>query len=270
MTFDERDLSEMLRAKKLSDEVLDAIERRRFVPFFQPQIDVISGQVVGLEALARWEHPQRGILPPSEFLKAAIDLNALDDIDAIIFEKTIEICGNAFGSEQAPNLSFNVSEERFLSGNLNRSLLAARSYPGVLSLELLETIFFEDQGDSFRMQLDSVRDLGVGIEIDDFGSGRASIIALQQIAPDRLKIDRRLVAAVAESKRSAALIEAIVDMGEALGIGVTAEGVETRAQVERLTELGCDRLQGYYFGKPMPFEDILSLCELEAVRRSIV
>jgi diguanylate cyclase (GGDEF)-like protein/PAS domain S-box-containing protein len=270
VTFDERDLSEMLLSKRLFDEVLDAIERKRFVPYFQPQVDVVSGQVVGLEALARWDHPKRGFLPPSEFLKVATDLNVLDDIDAIIFERSIEFFGNAFRAGQAPHLSFNVSEKRFLSESLNQSLLAARSYPGALSLELLETIFFEDQDDSFRMQLDSMRELGVGIEIDDFGSGRASIVALEQIAPDRLKIDRRLVAAVAESKRSAALIKAIVDIGEALGIGVTAEGVESHAQVARLTELGCDRLQGYFFCRPVPFEQILPFCGPQIARRHVV
>lgn len=260
-TFDERDLAEMMNAKTLSDEVLDAVEKKSFEPYFQPQIDALTGKIVGVEALARWRHATRGVLSPAEFLKAAADLTVLDDIDEIIFDKALELCGNSFEIENAPNLSFNVSEQRFRSISLLSAIRKASGYPGSIAIELLETIFFEDQGDAFHLQLDALRDAGVGIEIDDFGSGRASIIALEQIAPDRLKIDRRLVMAVADSDRSRKLVKSIVDIGHALGIGVTAEGVETEAQAARLTELGCDRLQGFLYGKPMPFEQLRNILQ---------
>ena len=270
VTFNERDLADMMNAKTLSDDLLGAIERKSFVPYFQPQIDALTGEIVGVEALARWDHASRGILSPGEFLKVATDLAVLDDIDEIIFERALELCGNGFPAECSPNLSFNVSEQRFQSASIIEAIRQANGYPGTISVELLETIFFEDQGEAFQLQLDALRDAGVGIEIDDFGSGRASIIALEQISPDRLKIDRRLVLAVAESERSQKLIRSIVDIGHALGIGVTAEGVESFEQAARLTELGCDRLQGFLYGRPMPFDEFRFVFERAFSKRRAV
>lgn len=256
ITFEERDLREICEARALADELLESIEKKRFLPLFQPQIEVETGRILGLEALARWQHPKRGSLPPSDFMIAARDLNVMAEIDAIIIDKSLEYFTNGFSADLRPNLSFNLCEESLLSGALTRIAGQAEAYQGRISIELLETILFEDNDEVFEMQLDLIRDMGLGIEIDDFGSGRASIVALEKIAPDRLKIDRRLVWAVADSDRSANLVKAIVDIGRALGIGVTAEGVETIAQAGRLASLGCDRLQGHLYGAPAPFDAI--------------
>lgn len=262
--FDQSDLDEMRRAKAAGDEIYAAIEARRFVPWYQPQIDARTGRIVGLEALARWNHPEKGILPPAAFLKYADDSNLLADIDAQIFDAAIEECSTAIAGVSPLDLSFNASEERLMGGQLNAFIERAAEYEGKVSVELLETIFMEDRNDSFRFQLDRLRAAGIGVEIDDFGSGRASIVALEQVAPDRLKIDRRLVESVAKSERSARLLRSIVEIGEALDIEVTAEGVETADQAETLVRLGCSRLQGYYFGRPMPLADVLRNFTLDA------
>ncbi|MEM9707401.1 MAG: EAL domain-containing protein [Pseudomonadota bacterium] len=260
--FDHTDLDKLRRSKAVGDEILIALEARQFVPWFQPQIDAATGQIVGLEALARWNHPERGILPPAIFIQQADDLNVLGELDRLIFETAIEACSKAFEGIPALDLSINVSEERLMSSDIDTFLKQAAAYPGKIAMELLETIFLEDRGETFRFQIDRLRDAGIGIELDDFGSGRASIVGLEQIAPDRLKIDRRLVGSAATSERSARLLRAIVDIGDALDIKVTAEGIETADQVKVLTALGCERLQGFWFGPPMPLDDVIRRFDL--------
>ena len=255
--FDQSDLELARRQRILADDILRAIETKEFVPYFQPQIDSESGRVVGLEALARWNHPVRGILAPDAFLPVAADLDAVAEIDKMIFEKAIKDCSEIFADfETHPDLSFNVSSARVKDNDPSELLKHLNSYPGQVSIELLETIFLEEEDDAFLVKLDQYREMGLSIEVDDFGSGRASLVALQRIGPDRLKIDRRLVEPIAYEDGSLQLLKSIVDIGHALRIAVTAEGVETKRQVQLLTEAGCDRLQGFYFSKPLPAQQL--------------
>lgn len=266
--FDRSDLNEVRRVKELADDILRGIEGREFIPFYQPQTDAKTGEVVGLEALARWNHPDRGILAPDQFLDVATDLNVAADIDAMIFERAMEECTEAFGSTECPlSLSFNVSARRVSENDFDAVRERVNAYSGQVCFELLETIFLEEEDDGFLLNLDRLRDLGICIEVDDFGSGRASVVALQRIAPHRLKIDRRLVPPVTENKSGWRLLRSIVDIGHAMEIGVTAEGVETQEQAQILADLGCDRLQGYFIAKPMAFNDLLQF--LDASRRDI-
>ncbi|WP_375230213.1 putative bifunctional diguanylate cyclase/phosphodiesterase [Roseobacter sp. S98] len=257
--FDSSDLQELHRNKALADDILRAVEGAQFVPFYQPQVDAVTGRVVGLEALARWDHPQKGILAPDAFLSVATDLNVAADIDRMIFEKAITECQSLFGQmPDPPSLSFNVSAKRVHDGDIGAIRDLVHTYSGQVAFELLETIFLEEENDDFLFQLDRLRDLGIAIEVDDFGSGRASVVALQRIGPDRLKIDRRLVSPVTEDGNGLRLLRSIVDIGLALEMGVTAEGVETREQADILAQLGCDRLQGFFFARPMPFADLVA------------
>ena len=257
--FDRSDIIEMRRTKRIADEIMRGLENSEFVPFYQPQIDAQSGAVVGLEALARWQHPNEGLLPPDEFLSVASDLNVVADIDRMIFEKAInETSGTLDWLGYWPSLSFNISANRIQFDDLDRIGHYARAYPGQVVFELLETIFLEEESDAFLMQLDQLRDLGISLEVDDFGSGRASVIALQRIAPDHLKIDRRLVSPIAPGNAAAQLVQSIIDIGHALDIRVIAEGVETAQQVDLLAEMGAARLQGFFFAKPL---DVTDLCK---------
>ncbi|MET1413327.1 EAL domain-containing protein [Roseibium sp. HPY-6] len=260
--FDRSDLEEVHRTKEVADDLLRAIESDEFEPFYQPQVDAASGAVVGIEVLARWRHPEKGIVAPAAFLSVATDLNVAADIDRMIFERAISECQTAFGTmSNPPSLSFNVSENRVNDSEIDAIRAHVQAYSGPVSFELLETIFLEEQDDDFLFRLNELRDLGIGIEVDDFGSGRASVVALQRINPDRLKIDRRLVSLVSEGSGGLRLLRSIIEIGQALELGVTAEGVETREQAEILTKLGCDRLQGYYFARPKAFPDLLSFLE---------
>lgn len=262
--FDRSDLEDLQHTKEVADDLLLAIENGDFEPFYQPQVNAVTGQVVGIEALARWRHPDKGVLAPAAFLSVATDLNVAADIDRIIFEKAIAECEHAFGAMPHPlSLSFNVSENRVNDGEIDAIRRQVQAYSGQISFELLETIFLEEQDDEFLFRLNQLRDLGIGIEVDDFGSGRASVVALQRINPERLKIDRRLVSLVAEGSGGLRLLRSIIEIGHALEMGVTAEGVETREQAEILAKLGCDRLQGFHFAKPMAFPDLIRFLELQ-------
>lgn len=266
--FDRTDLEEVKRNKALADDVLRAVEAGEFEPFYQPIVDARTGRTVALEALARWRHPDKGVLLPGTFLSVATDLSVARDIDRLIFERALAECQDAFGGwALPPSLSFNVSEDRLSHDTMDTIRRQVAGYAGQVSFELLETIFLEEQDDDFLCRLDELRAHGIAVEVDDFGSGRASVVALQRINPDRLKIDRRLVALVASGSGGLRLLRSIIEIGQALEMGVTAEGVETREQADILAGLGCDRLQGYYFARPMAFADLVHFLEEPGQRR---
>lgn len=256
--FDASDLEQLHQQKALTDEVLRSIEDRDFIPFYQPQVDAQTQKIVGLEILARWNHPTNGILPPAAFLSVVADLNATADIDKMVFERAVEECTFAFsGLADLPSLSFNASAARIIDHDIDEIQHVAQTYPGRVTFELLETIFMEEAEEAFFAKLDQLRSLGIEIEVDDFGSGRASVVALQRINPDRIKIDRRLVSHIDSNAESLRLLRSLIEIGRALKMGVIAEGVETKRQAEILAELGCDRLQGYYFSRPFALDGIL-------------
>ncbi len=267
--FDRSDLEDVRKNKTLADDILRAIEQEEFHPYYQPQVDAQTGEIVGLEALARWAHPTKGVLSPFAFLQVATDLNVLADIDRMIFERALEECGRFFRNSPAPpSLSFNVSANRVNAENFQAIQRQIQNYPGQVCFELLETIFLEEESDQFLFQLDRLREIGIELEVDDFGSGRASVVALQRIGPDRLKIDRRLVSPIAECEKSLRLLRSIIEIGLALEIGVTAEGVETNEQADILTRLGCDRLQGYLFSMPLSFPELTRHFDVTAPLRN--
>ncbi|NNJ67575.1 MAG: EAL domain-containing protein [Boseongicola sp.] len=265
--FDKSDFLEMAEMKTLSDDLLRALDAREIVPFYQVQIDAQTGRPVGLEALARWRHPKRGLMTPDRFLSIAEDLEVVDRIDQLVFEAALRECIDAFANIPAPSLSFNISHKRLMSRGVLTAARQATEYPGRVAFELLESIFLDDQDEATSLQLDALRDAGVGLEVDDFGSGHASIIALENVAPDRLKIDRRLIAPINTSSRSAGMVRAIIDLASALDIKVTAEGVETEDHANILRALGCGRFQGYHFGRPEPLSDVLQIWWPEHARR---
>ncbi|MEL6522076.1 MAG: EAL domain-containing protein [Pseudomonadota bacterium] len=265
--FDSSDIDEMRRTKVLADDIIRGLEAKEFCPHYQPQIDVSTGQIVGVEALARWHHPEKGTLPPGYFLSVASDLDVVADIDRMIFSKALNECQDAFASDVSdlPSLSFNVSAARLQFDQINEIGELASTYSGQVSLELLETIFLEEESDEFLMRLDQLREMGISIEVDDFGSGRASVVALQRISPDHLKIDRRLIAPMSDGNNATRLVQSIVEIGHALDISVIAEGVETAEQARILARLGVQRLQGFYFSEPLALPDLLEFMNQNAL-----
>lgn len=248
--------AEIVRNKRIADDILSGIENNEFIPYYQPQICARSLELLGAEALIRWRHPQNGILPPSRFLAIAEDLNVVATLDRIMLEKAlIDASRWAAKGMPMPKISVNVSARRLRDETLADSLAGLSILPGQISFELVEAIFLDETDDIVQKNIQRIKELGIDIELDDFGTGHTSIVSLLKLKPKRLKIDRQLVAPILSSRHEQALVRSIIEIGRSLGIEIVAEGVETMAHAELLSALGCDLLQGYAFAAPLSRED---------------
>lgn len=266
--FDTADLEHLKSAKRLADDLQGGLEREEFVPCYQPQVDVQTGKITALEVLARWHHPERGALAPAAFLDTADEFHVTSRIDAMIFRKAIAECAVFFDAwDEPPALGFNVSRARLVDRQLLEDIRQSE-YRGKIALELVETVFLEEENSSVFERIEALRALGAAFEVDDFGTGRASIVGLRRIAPERLKIDHRLVTPITESESARRLVKSILEIGRALDIGVTVEGVETSAHSDVLRALGCDRMQGYFYARPGSLEEVCASVEA-AVRNDV-
>ena len=254
-----------VEVKRLSDDILRGLERGEFHPYFQPQFDAETLEIVGVEALARWEHPKRGFIAPDAFLPVAESLNVLAQIDATILDQALFQAARWEGQGLGiPCVSVNVSCQRLRDETLIEKLKAMNIRPGALTFELLESISFDTADDGLKQAIEEIKALGIDIEIDDFGTGHASIISLLELSPKRLKIDRRLVQPLLDSTAQQSLVRSIIEIGKVRDIETVAEGVETLAHAELLRRLGCHVLQGYAFARPMAADDFLAFAKARA------
>lgn len=244
--------TEIRHLKQTADEISHGLEERQFVPVYQPQFDARTHEVVAVETLARWRHPTRGILTPDYFLKIAEDISVLNSIDRSIAEQALEDFSDweKLG-HPVPRISVNVSSWRLREPDLVESLRSMVIPKGRLSFELLESIFLDDLDQQVTQTLNDLKTLGIDVEIDDFGTGHASIVGLMKLNPSRLKIDRALVKPLTETVEQRRLVGSIIDIGHSLNIAVVAEGVETMEHAAILRDLNCDILQGYALARPM-------------------
>ncbi|NTE86556.1 EAL and GGDEF domain-containing protein [Agrobacterium rubi] len=257
----------LINTKRVSDEILMALERDEFVPYYQFQFDTHTLDICGVETLARWNHPIDGILTPDKFLDIAEDLDVVAAIDGIILEKAlIDFKRWRADGLPIPKVSVNVSARRLHDPLLTKTLDGLKMEPGTLSFELLESIFLDDSNDIAISNMQKLRALGIDIEIDDFGTGHASIISLLKVSPTTLKVDRELVRLAPQSTEQRKLLGAIIDIGHSLGIKVVAEGVETADHIRILQAMNCDSLQGYALCRPLPAGHINAFVEAEAWR----
>ncbi|RBO51870.1 hypothetical protein DSD19_17350 [Rhodovulum sp. BSW8] len=260
MEFFTSDLHQsILNDRRLAAEIQEGLEHDEFVPFFQPQVSAEDGRLVGVETLLRWRHPHKGLLAPDAFMHVAEQLRIVPEIDRIMMQKA----RGALDRWQAqglrvPKISFNVSSGRMHDPDLVSGALDIAATDTRVTFELLESILVEEESDAFRFHLDKIREAGIDIEIDDFGSGHASIIGVMQIRPSALKIDRRIVSPAARDPQARNLVRAIVEIAETLGIGTVAEGVETQAHADILRGIGCNVLQGYLFARPLSEADLVT------------
>ncbi len=257
--FTEDMLLATIQTRRTSDELLTALENDEIVPFFQPQFDAQTMTIAGVEALARWHHPTRGLLTPDKFLGIAESLHRSAEIDAIILEKALFQAARwrALGLD-VPKLSVNISAQRLKDERLMKRLSTLSFVPGTLSFELLESISFDGHDHALRDAIMDLKTMGIDIEIDDFGTGHASIVSLIELGPKSLKIDRKLIAPLQASGSQCRLVASIIEIGHSQGISIVAEGVETLAQAEILRGLGCQTLQGYAFSKPLSAENFIA------------
>ena len=247
---------EIIRYKATADGVLAGLKRAEFVPYYQPQISSDCDRIVGVEALARWHHPVEGLLGPNRFLHVADDLGVAAALDRAILEHAIaDLRRWQAAGLTVPKLSVNVSARRLMDRDLIGSVSQLDLPRGLLSFELLESAFLDEVNETISWNIDMLKEMGIDIELDDFGSGHASIVSLVKLGPDAIKIDRELVSSITEDRTRCGLVSSIIEICRSLRTRVIAEGIETGAQAELLHDLGCDALQGYHFAKPMSAED---------------
>ncbi|UJW74446.1 bifunctional diguanylate cyclase/phosphodiesterase [Rhizobium sp. SL42] len=267
--FSDQLRAQTVNTKKTADAILRSLAAEEFIPYFQPQFDAHTLEINGVEALARWQHPQRGILAPHAFLDIAESLNVVSQIDATILDQALfqltRWRANDLGVER---VSVNISAQRLFEDTLLERLDTLTLEPGSLSFELLESISFDDKGDAIAQSIERIRAYGIDIEIDDFGTGYASILSLVKLSPSRLKIDRQLTAPIVTNVAQRRLISSIVDIGRSLGIGIVAEGVETMEHAAILRDLGCHTLQGYALARPMSGDAFIDFARRHAQERN--
>ncbi|WP_028301575.1 bifunctional diguanylate cyclase/phosphodiesterase [Oceanospirillum beijerinckii] len=236
-----------------------ALERDELALYYQPIIHCQSGQLAGFEALLRWHHPTRGVVSPGAFLDVIEPTDLMLAMGDWILRKAVQqaelwnqfsCCGN-----DKLSLSINVSARQImfsdLEAQMKRLLNEHKVQPGGLRFEITESLIMEDI-DQARDILHSIKDLGLQLSLDDFGTGYSSMSYLNHLPFDILKLDRSFIHNMLKDEQTAAIIDCIIQMAHKLDIDVVAEGVETQAQYEKLQQLGCDYLQGYFFGRPMP------------------
>jgi diguanylate cyclase (GGDEF)-like protein/PAS domain S-box-containing protein len=252
--------AEIITSKRMADDILVGLERGEFTAWYQPQFDARSFELTGAEALVRWNHPAKGTLAPDSFLKIAEELNVVQALDRIVLETALRDKYRwAARGLDVPRLSVNVSAKRLYDTGLYETLKELPIGKGEIAFELVEAIFLDESANVVSQNLDRVKELGIEIEMDDFGTGHTSIVSLLKLQPKRLKIDRQLVQPILDSPKERALVRSIIEIARSLGVETVAEGVETMEHAEMLATMGCDILQGYAFAKALPFEDFWQL-----------
>ncbi|MBP0462928.1 bifunctional diguanylate cyclase/phosphodiesterase [Roseomonas sp. PWR1] len=233
-----------------------AVESEQFELHFQPQVALPEGRLTGFEALIRWRHPERGLVPPIEFLPIAERLGLMGRIGTWVLR---EACRVAAGWPAGLRVAVNIAPAQFDRDGLPPAVEAALAASGLaaerLEVEVTENVLLAAQ-DTALDQLRALRGIGVHIAMDDFGTGYSSLTQLRIFPFDRLKIDRSFVRDLCAGGDAAAIVRAVAGLGRSLGICVTAEGVETQAQLDGLRAEGCDAAQGYLFGRPVPAGDL--------------
>ena len=241
-----------VNTKCVADEILTGIEQEQFIVHYQGQFDAKTLEISGVEALARWQHPTRGLLGPSEFIEISEELNVMAKIDSIVLAQALkQMASWKRAGLNIPKVSVNISARRLSDENLIKGLIDLDIEPGTITFEFLETILLDSSSDQVAWNIDQIRELGIDIELDDFGTGYASIVSLMQLRPKMLKIDRQLIMPITQSVTQKELVQSIVNIGSALGIGCVAEGVETMEHAKIVAELGCKTLQGFGLARPM-------------------
>ena len=248
-----------LRNLGLLGELRGAIEHDQLLLHYQPKVNLKTGKVYGVESLVRWQHPQHGLMQPDEFVPLAEQTGLITPLSQWALKGALRTCCeycDGQGLDVAVNLSVrNLQDPRF-PNKVARLVDENCGDPSRLRLEITETAIMADPGRALDV-LNRLSAMGVKLSIDDFGTGYSSLAHLKQMPVDELKIDKSFVTGMLEDDSDAMIVRSIIDLAHNIGISVVAEGVETEAIYNRLKEMGCDAVQGYYMSKPVPAEELI-------------
>ncbi|MBZ9844380.1 putative bifunctional diguanylate cyclase/phosphodiesterase [Mesorhizobium sp. CA5] len=265
--FFEQGMDALMRERRALEADLEAaLSRREFELDFQPILDIGSGKIVGAEALMRWRSRSRGLVSPENFIAAAEETGLIVQLGDWALRKACNVAAN-WPPEM--RMAVNVSAAQIKSGGFARSVISALAFSGLpanrLELEITETVMM-DESDAVQKTLSQLRGLGVRIALDDFGTGYSSLGYLRRFPVDKIKIDRSFIRDL-DKRDTAAIVRTVIRLGAELGITVTAEGVETEAQLDMLRKAGCGEAQGFLIGVPAKASDIGRLLRSQAQLR---
>ncbi|ASU41424.1 bifunctional diguanylate cyclase/phosphodiesterase [Herbaspirillum sp. meg3] len=252
----------------LETELRRAIERKEFVVHYQPKVDLKSSRIVGAEALVRWQHPVRGLLPPGEFIGLAEEAGLIDQIGLQVLDRacvdidSLNKLGLAFG-----RIAINLAGSQFNDDNLLADIQRVVQARGVssasLEFEITESMVMHNREQAIAI-MDGIRALGFTISIDDFGTGYSSLAYLKRFPVDNVKIDRSFITDIPHDANGSAIVQAIIAMAHALNLKVVTEGVETEVQLKALQVFGSDEYQGYFFSRPIPHAAFVQMLQQHA------
>ena len=243
----------------LENDIYRALEQGEFVPYFQAKVDAKSEKIVGFEALIRWNHPTKGLVFPDAFIPFSEEVGLVSKIDEYMMQATLKQAkiwlekGLDFGVLSLNASVVDLGDMAFVS-RVEQMLKQFSCDPARLEIEILERQTMKHQEKVLKV-LHALRDLGVSLSIDDFGTGYSSLSYLKNLPVNTLKIDRSFVMDLPNDKDAIAIVKAIITLAENLSLSTIAEGVEDKSQAEFLAKAGCNKIQGYYYSKPIKAED---------------
>ena len=245
--------------RRIEIDLRDAIENSVLQPYYQPLVDLKSGRITGFEALVRWPHPERGMIPPGDFIPVAEETGLINAVGGLMLRRA---CMDAAKWPDEVRVAVNLSPLQFRVGNLLSVVMDALKHSGLsprrLELEITETLLL-DKSDQVLATLHALRALGVRISMDDFGTGYSSLSYLRSFPFDKIKIDQSFVRDLDSNHDGQAIVRSIISLGKGLGVTITAEGVETEAELSSLRAEGCDEGQGFLFSRARPNGEITQL-----------
>lgn len=255
--FDPDMHAQMLRRLDMENDLRQAIEREELRIYYQPKVILSTGRIIGMEALVRWEHPERGLVHPGEFIPLAEETGLILPLGRWVLRET---CRQArewqkhYPTVSPQVTSVNLSVKQFQGPNLVQELVEILREtglnPGCLQLEITESVVTDNVEHAVGL-LQELRELGVQLALDDFGTGYSSLISLRRFPLDDLKIDQAFVDGLGRNTEDTAIVQLVIDLAHAVGMRALAEGVKTIEQVRQLQNMGCDQAQGYYFWEPL-------------------
>ncbi|HAQ79182.1 EAL domain-containing protein [Bradyrhizobium viridifuturi] len=256
--------------RKIEIDLRDAIQNEGLQPYYQPLVDLSSGRITGLEALVRWPHPERGMISPGEFIPVAEETGLINPLGSLMLHRA---CMDAAQWPDDVRVAVNLSPLQFRTGNLLALVTDALRQSGLparrLELEITETLLLE-KSSQVLATLHALRALGVRMSMDDFGTGYSSLSYLRSFPFDKIKIDQSFVRDLGANPDAQAIVRSIVSLGVGLGVTITAEGVETEAELSCLRAEGCHEGQGFLFSRARPNAEVISLLKAQRVATALV
>ena len=247
--------------RKLETDLREAIKNEVLRPYYQPLVDLATGSITGFEALVRWPHPERGMISPADFIPIAEETGLIHALGALMLRRA---CTDAASWPDEARVAVNLSPLQFRGGSLLQMVMDALKQSGLparrLELEITETLLLE-KSSQVLATLHALRALGVRISMDDFGTGYSSLSYLRSFPFDKIKIDQSFVRDLAANRDAQAIVRSIVSLGRGLGVTITAEGVETEAELNCLRAEGCHEAQGFLFSRARPNAEIVALLQ---------